>query len=186
MWILLHLINCKFLGVSWMDHYYVFTVPPFGLSTACYIFTKLLRPLVRYWRARGLRILVYLDDGLCMAAGTCSQKASEASELVRATLARAGFVAHPTKSVWQPTQYLQWLGFVIDLALGQIEVPKGKLQTLQQMLTQTCTADRVHAKRLASVVGRIISMGQAIGPVSRFMTHSLYALLDSRNSWYTG
>lgn len=28
-----------------------------------------LRPLVRYWRARGLRILVYLDDGLCAVAG---------------------------------------------------------------------------------------------------------------------
>ncbi len=154
-----------------MDHYYVFTVPPFGLSTACYIFTKLLRPLVRYWRARGLRILVYLDDGLCMTAG--SLKASEASELVCATLVRAGFVAHPTKSVWQPMQRLQWLGFVIDLALGQIEVPKEKLQTLQQMLTQTCTADRVHANRLASVVGRMISMGQAIGPVSRFLTCSL-------------
>ena len=64
--------------------YFVFTVLPFGLSTACYIFTKLLRPLVRYWRAKGLRIVVYLDDGLCAATG--HQSALEASELVRSTL----------------------------------------------------------------------------------------------------
>ena len=27
---------------------------PFGLSTACYMFTKLLQPLVRRWRSSGL------------------------------------------------------------------------------------------------------------------------------------
>ena len=41
--------HCKYLGFAWDGHFYVFTVLPFGLATACYIFTKLLRPLVRYW-----------------------------------------------------------------------------------------------------------------------------------------
>ena len=61
--------HCKYLGFSWQKRYYVFTVLPFGLSTACYIFTKIVRPLVHYWRAKGLRIVVYLDDGLCAVAG---------------------------------------------------------------------------------------------------------------------
>ena len=59
----------KYLGFSWQNRYYVFTVLPFGLSTACYIFTKIVRPLVHYWRAKGLRIVVYLEDGLCAVAG---------------------------------------------------------------------------------------------------------------------
>ena len=42
----------RFLDIEWGGAYYMFTVLPFGLSTACYVFTKLLRPLVRYWRAR--------------------------------------------------------------------------------------------------------------------------------------
>ena len=92
--------HCKYLGFAWEGHFYVFTVLPFGLSSACYMFTKLLRPLVRYWRAKGLRILVYLDDGLCAVAGR--QKALEASELVRTTLARPGFVVHLIKSIWEP------------------------------------------------------------------------------------
>ena len=37
----------RFLGIEWGGAYYVFTVLPFGLSTACNVFTKLLRPLVR-------------------------------------------------------------------------------------------------------------------------------------------
>ena len=36
----------RFLGIEWGGAYYMFTVLPFGLSTACYVFTKLLRPLV--------------------------------------------------------------------------------------------------------------------------------------------
>ncbi len=72
---------------------------------------------------------------------------------------------------------------VIDLARGQIEVPQEKVTNLQQVLKQTKSAVYVRAKKLASVVGRIISMGLAIGPVSRFMTRSLYAVLDARNTW---
>ena len=100
---------CKYLGFAWEGHFYVFTVLPFGLSSACYMFTKLLRPLVRYWCAKGLRIVVYLDDGLCAVAGR--QTALEASELVRTTLARAGFVVHLIKSIWEPIRKLPWLGF---------------------------------------------------------------------------
>ena len=94
--------HCQYLGFAWGGQFYVFTVLPFGLSTACYMFTKLLRPLVCYWRAKGLRILVYLDDGLCAVAGR--QEILRASQLVSTTLTKAGFVAHPTKSRWEPTQ----------------------------------------------------------------------------------
>ena len=48
---------------------YVFTVLPFVLSTACYVFTKLMRPLVRLWGGAGIRCVVYIDDGLIMSEG---------------------------------------------------------------------------------------------------------------------
>lgn len=102
-------VHEKYLGFCWDRQFYVFTVLPFGLATACYIFTKVVRPLVRYWRSRGLRILVYLDDGLCAVTG--EQAAVQASQLVKSTIEKAGFVAHPKKSVWEPTQRLVWLGF---------------------------------------------------------------------------
>ena len=37
---------------------------------------------------------------------------------------------------------------------------------------------------LASVVGSILSMSLAIGPVARFMTRSMYTLLETRSSWW--
>ena len=36
----------------------------FGLSTACYIFTKVTRPLIKKWRGEGKQVLMYLDDEL--------------------------------------------------------------------------------------------------------------------------
>ena len=50
-------VHHKYLGFAWGDKFYVFTVLPFGLASACYIFTKLLHPLVGYWRSKGLRAL---------------------------------------------------------------------------------------------------------------------------------
>jgi len=59
---------------------------PFGLSTACYAFTKLLRPLVKYWRGKRLRTLLYLDDGIVVVAG--EEAAKLASQQVREDLAK--------------------------------------------------------------------------------------------------
>ncbi len=35
--------------------------------SACYVFTELMRPLVRRWRSAGLKENVYIDDGICSA-----------------------------------------------------------------------------------------------------------------------
>lgn len=44
--------------------FYVFNVLPFGVSTAGYIFTKIVRCIVKYIRDQGLHIIMYLDDGI--------------------------------------------------------------------------------------------------------------------------
>ena len=42
----------------------------------------------------------------------------------------------------------------------------------------------IAAKVLASLVGRIISMSLALGPIARLRTRNMYCLLNSRVSWY--
>ena len=44
-------------------------------------------------------------------------------------------------------------------------------------------ATHLNALFFASLVGKIISMGLALGPMSRIMTRSLYVLLWSRHAW---
>ena len=58
----------ELLGFQWKhegkDKYFVFNVLPFGVSVAAYIFTKVTRVLINKWRNQGIRIVMYLDDGL--------------------------------------------------------------------------------------------------------------------------
>jgi len=64
--------HTEYLGFSWFDQfgnvvYYKFTVLPFGISSACYLFTKLCRPLVNKWRGEGKMVSMFLDDGFGVA-----------------------------------------------------------------------------------------------------------------------
>ena len=181
----IHKQHWEYLGFSWGQGpntgYYVFCVLPFGLSTACYLFTKLMRPLMKYWRQQGLRIVLYLDDGIVAVQG--EQAALTASKAIQEDLNRAGLVANSSKCCWEPAQQCSWLGFNIDLAQGKIAVPQIKLNNLHVQLQQAIQNSELHAKYLASIIGNIISMSVAIGPVIRLMTRSLYGLLNTCQAW---
>lgn len=62
-----------FLGFCWRSSdsdnevFYVFTILPFGLSTAPYILTKLFKPLEKHWRIQGTCMAVFLDNGWAVA-----------------------------------------------------------------------------------------------------------------------
>ena len=111
------------------------------------------------------------------------QEALAASRMVQSDLARSGLVVNIVKSRLEPTQQCTWLGFNIDLAKGYISVPEGKLNNLRAQVTQAVERNRLPAKFLASVIGKIISMAIAIGPVARLMTRNLYVVLNSRQAW---
>ena len=58
----------KYLSFKWtfrngQTKFFQYQVLVFGLSTAGYIFTKVMRCLVKHWRSKGFRALFYLDDG---------------------------------------------------------------------------------------------------------------------------
>lgn len=57
----------QYLAFAWDEghakRYFVFTVFPFGY-TAPYVFTKIQKALVKHWRAQGIRIFTYLDNGI--------------------------------------------------------------------------------------------------------------------------
>ena len=171
----------KYLGVSWNDVFYSFVVLPFGLLSAPYVFTKMMRPLVKLWRRKCLKVEVYLDDGICALQN--ENEAIVASNWVKETLAKVGWVYNLSKSIWQPTHKLEWLGFDLDLKQGCIYVPTRKISMLKAMLVMAAKQTTLRVKLIASVVGKIVSMSIALGAVSRFMTRALYSLLETRGSW---
>ena len=177
----------SYLGFSWYEpggcrQFFMFRVLPFGLSTACYVFTKLLRPLVKYWRAKGRRVIVYIDDGI--GAASTLQEAVEHSTAIQADLGDAGFVLNMVKSKLDPHQVGDWLGFIIDLTLGCFRVPEEKIERLKDSALGITHPSRVPIRAVASIVGQIMSMSLALGPIARLRTRALYAVINRYSSWY--
>ena len=79
---------------------------------------------------------------------------------------------------------MTWLGFDLDLSQGVVSVPTYKIETLKRQLVGLQCQHTALAKQIASIVGKIISMSIALGPVARLMTRSLYSLLNRRHSWF--
>ena len=174
-----------YLGFSWgvglARRWYTFRVLPFGLSTACYVFTKLMRPLVKRWRSLGFRCIVYIDDGICTASS--EQRCMVETAQIVSDLECAGFVLNSDKSRLKPQQIGPWLGFIINLVEGKFMVPEEKVSKLVKSIESILAPSLVHVRQLASCVGQIISMSLAVGPVARLRTRALYGVNNSRHSW---
>ena len=88
------------------------------------MFTKLLRPLVKRWRAMGIRVILYIDDGIC-ASSTHSQ-CCQHRDVVLSDLEKAGLVLSIPKCHLEPHQIADWLGYIIDLVSGYFRIPGDK------------------------------------------------------------
>ena len=62
-------------------------------------------------------------------------------------------------------------------------MPDEKIKALRLKLSRVTAKGALSARELASIIGKIIAMSLALGPVSRLMTRRLYALLNSRDYW---
>ena len=146
----------RYLGFAWEVNsnpsYFVFTVMPFGLATACYAFTKLIWPLVKCWRGWGLCTVLYLDDDIVAVKG--KENADRENRQVQLDLANAGLIANNGKSQWVPIKKLTWLGFQIELEERKLSVPEQKLMNLVSQLNTAKEAQAISAIVLASMIRR--------------------------------
>ena len=58
--------HCHFLRLVWHNVPYQWKVLPFGLATAPWVFTALIKPIVFLCHHKGFRIVTYLDDILVL------------------------------------------------------------------------------------------------------------------------
>jgi len=164
----------KYLAFSWefvpgQTRFFQFTVLPFGLSSAPYIFTKLLKPLETHWRAQGIPIAIFFDDGV--GAGPSFQVAKLNSSVVGSDLSHSGFEINHEKSNWEPTRRFSWIGYNIDTHTGLIFASDARIEKLCADLNDICASLEfsafVYVKNVASIVGRLFQCPPAVGMLSR-------------------
>ena len=177
-----------FLGFNWQSRCYVFNVLPFGISSAAYIFTKVLRHPVKHWRAKGFRLVLYLDDGFVVSESR--ESAVITANIVRTDLIDFGFLIAEEKSDWTPKPVVTWLGHVFDFQSCTVHLTESRLhKTVQKCLSLLDRSNKssgiVPVRLLASVVGSVQSSAGAVGSLAYLMTKFCHMCLETRRSWYS-
>eukprot|EP00111_Clytia_hemisphaerica_P006267 TCONS_00018130-protein len=172
----------RYLGFSWefkgITKYFVFVVLPFGLCSACWVFTKLMRQLVKKWRGQGMKSVMYLDDGV--ACGYPESMIVKHRDIMAHDLKSAGLTINVKKSSLEPETEKEWLGFRINTEEMKIYVPLPKLEAVLRVIAEILTSDLVTTRKIAKLAGRIIAMSIAIGPLTRLFTRKMYKFIDDR------
>ena len=183
----IHEQHRKFLGFKWFyrnkERYFVFEVLPFGLSSACHVFTKVMRAFIKKWRgAFGLRTIIYIDDGICVEKSF--KACSKAGKLLLSDLKNAGFIVNLKKSIWIPTKRIQFLGFAVDTDQMTYTVPDKKLEVFLNLASKILKSGKASAKDISRVTGRLVSMQPALGKIVLLTTRCMYAFLAKQSTWY--
>lgn len=152
----------KYLRFPWRKKVYEFQCLPFGLSSAPRVFTKLLKPVLAHLRQQGIRLIMYLDDMLVMAQ---SRTALE-KQLIQiiSLLETLGFVVNREKSQLQPTQSIQYLGFLIDSQQMKILLTEEKIGHLSAACKMVRQQGFLSARELARLIGKLTATLPAIFP----------------------
>ena len=181
-----HIDICRnqitYFAFCWRGIFYCFNVLAFGLTSAPYIFTKCLRPLVKHWRSNGIDIVLYLDDGF--GFGRDSDQCLTASRFVHKSLTQAGLLINQEKSIFQPKQSLEWLGLLWDSGKFSLFIPQRRITDAQSTLKSLNNSfPRFTARELAKFAGQIISLSPVYGHNCSLMTRHIYFAIESRTHW---
>ena len=175
----------KYLGFSWkikrQTRYFIFTVLPFGLTSAPFLFTKFMKCLVTFWRAQGIKISAFIDDGLGLADKVQS---NIHSLVVKKSLTETGFVINTQKSIWQPQRELIWLGVNINLDKLCFSIPQTRMKSISFSLEKIIkNLTHTTARKLAKVCGKLISTKFVMGNIVQLKTRNRYRIIGARHSW---
>ena len=133
----------------------MFTCYPNDLSSCPRRFTKLMKvPLSTLHQANHI-IMGYIDDFHLQGYNfhECWTTILEASLL----FTHLGFVIHPEKSCLVPSQYIEFLGFVIDSRTMKVTLTDVKKEQLKDMITHLLQTNTCKIRQVACVIGKLVS-----------------------------
>jgi hypothetical protein len=146
----------KYLRFEFDDVLYQFTCLPNGLSSGPRVFTKILKvPLAWLRESFGITISGYIDDTIL-----CADAASQlrADLVIAADLFQdLGFMISWQKSVLEPTQEIEFLGFLINSVTGRVSLPVAKANNIVQMVRKAQGQTRFTIREIAHLLGVLVA-----------------------------
>ena len=136
----------KFLSFVFRGEVFQFLALPFGLSSAPFIFTRIVQFPVEILRKQGVNVIAYLDDLIMW--GNSKLEVKRAVRLARATFTRLGFLLNEKKSVLRPTQVLTWLGLVWNTRTFSVALPLSFQEKVRKGAVEVLASSRVSRRSL--------------------------------------
>ncbi|KAG0933929.1 hypothetical protein G6F57_006025 [Rhizopus arrhizus] len=133
--IALHPVSRQFLRLKWKNQVYQYCTTPFGLAPSPFVFTKVCRPILEYFRSQAFRVSTYLDDWILVAS--TKQLAIQQVQTVVALLQQLGWMVNFKKSVSTPTQQFEHLGFILNTNTMTASLPMKKLCDIRSSINLT-------------------------------------------------
>ncbi|WAR24273.1 POL-like protein [Mya arenaria] len=150
----------KYLRFIWRGQLYQYTCLANGLACAPRKFTKLLKPVFSCLRMKGFPSVVYLDDSYLQ--GTTYAECLENVSVTQELLADIGFVINNEKSVFIPTQELDFLGFILNSNTMTISLTEQNVQTITLAIQTLQNSANYTIRQVAEIIGKMISYSIAI------------------------
>ncbi|CAG8608830.1 15905_t:CDS:2 [Cetraspora pellucida] len=151
-----------FFAFDFFEKHYTFTTLPFGLSTSPLIFTNILCSVIKHLRTSGIRIVAYLDDLLIV--GNTKLKTIKHLDTIINLLTLLGFAINWKKSKLIPSKSIKFFGFTICSSKMTISLPHHNVKEVIRKCKLTLVKPTIHIRKLASLIGKLITTTNAIFP----------------------
>lgn len=150
----------KYLRFIFNDVLYEFNCLPFGLSTAPYVFTKMLKPVYEFLRSNGYLSCCYLDDTLCI--GRTYNECKRNINFTKECFENLGFIINYEKSCLIPKTQCKFLGFVFDSKYMLLKLPDTKRVKIKDNLLTFIKTYKCKLREFARLIGLLVSACPAI------------------------
>lgn len=145
----------KYLRFTWRDVLYEFTCLPNGLACAPRVFTKILKPVFAYLRSIGFISIYYLDDSLLMGKTyiDCVNNLNATCDI----LSKLGFIINVSKSVLEPGQIMNFLGFTLNSKSMTFAITDEKKHSIVSLISEFKAKRNPTIREFASILGVIVA-----------------------------
>ena len=134
----------KFVKFEFSDKLFRFTALPMGYARSPLIFTKLMKPVFSQLRKQGHVSSSFLDDSFLEGDtyDACKQNVVDTMTL----MAKLGLTLHLEKSVIEPTQTIEHLGFTLNSMNMTVSLTEEKFSKIREKCLNV-KSEKSHYKR---------------------------------------
>lgn len=175
----------KYLRFQFQQKLYEFQCLPFGLNTAPYVFTKIMKPVIQTLRSSGFLSVIYLDDFLLI--GDSYESCKDNVLTTRKFLESLGFLLNLNKSRLTPSRQCRYLGFLYDSTTMKIIVPDDRKQKVLSLIWKYKFSRQCCIRDFARFLGALVSIcaGTKYGWLytKRFERQKFLGLMRARENY---